>query len=100
MRQGTEVGKLGHPKLESCPPWSRQWPCDSDPHAPSIRGVSRYPRHVVDGPTPGTGKSYLVRIASAIVLGHSCAVIFYRNNYEFDKTLTANIVSGVPFACI
>src|SRR3954453_18515711 len=26
MRQETEVGELGHPKLESCPPWSRQWP--------------------------------------------------------------------------
>src|SRR4051794_28317131 len=38
MRQAGEVGKLGHPELESWPPWSRQSPFDSAAYIPSTGG--------------------------------------------------------------
>jgi hypothetical protein len=38
VRQATEVGELGHPKLESWPPWSRQPFIDSAIRALSDRG--------------------------------------------------------------
>ena len=43
MRQAGEVGKLGHPKLESWPPWSRQPPCDSAGYTPSTGGDEQIP---------------------------------------------------------
>ncbi len=42
MRQGAEVGKIGHPNLESWAPWSRQPLCQPLPPMPSRRGMSRY----------------------------------------------------------
>jgi hypothetical protein len=42
MRQAGEVGKLGHPELESWPAWSRQSPFDSAAYIPSSGEMSRY----------------------------------------------------------
>src|SRR3954467_8344818 len=43
MREAAEVGKLGHPKLESWPPWSRQWPFDPAAYIPSTGGDEQIP---------------------------------------------------------
>src|SRR6185312_8202675 len=46
VRQATEVGELGHPKLESWPPWSRQPFIDSASRALSDRGGWADTRHL------------------------------------------------------
>src|SRR3954447_20562155 len=46
MRQAGEVGKLGHPELESWPPWSRQSPFDSQHTYRQAGEMSRYQMHI------------------------------------------------------
>ena len=41
VRQVAEVGKIGHPKLESWAPWSRQLSIDPIAYQPSSRGVEQ-----------------------------------------------------------
>jgi len=66
------------------------------------RGIlGQVPQHSVVAPTPGSGKSYLVDIASFIALGIPCPVIAVgKSEEEFNKILTSNIVAGVPLVCI
>jgi putative DNA primase/helicase len=53
------------------------------------------PMHVATAPQPGTGKSYLLDIASAIATGERCAVIALASNpEEAEKRLIAAALAG------
>lgn len=53
------------------------------------------PMHVATAPQPGTGKSYLLDIASAIATGERCAVIAVAPNpEETEKRLIAAALAG------
>ncbi|MEI2301032.1 hypothetical protein [Ensifer sp. MJa1] len=63
---------------------------------PVCRGIIPLaPMHAVTAPTPGSGKSYLSRLASLIATGRPCAVIPpARDEDEFEKRLTAAMMVG------
>jgi putative DNA primase/helicase len=65
------------------------------------RGIlGQVPMHSVVAPTPGSGKSYLVDIASFITLGIPCPVISLgKSEEEYVKVLTSHVVSGAPLIC-
>jgi putative DNA primase/helicase len=65
---------------------------------PVIRGVvPMAPMHAVTAPTPGSGKSYLSRLASLIATGAPCPVIPPASEpEEFEKRLTSALLHGTP----
>jgi putative DNA primase/helicase len=53
------------------------------------------PIHVLDAPTPGTGKSYVLDVVSTIITGRPQPVLgFGRDNEEFEKRIAACIIEG------
>jgi putative DNA primase/helicase len=64
--------------------------------SPCVRGaVGMVPLHAMTAPTAGTGKSYLVDLASAIVTGRICPVATAgRNEEETEKRLGGLLLSG------
>ncbi len=55
------------------------------------------PFHFAVAPTPGSGKSYLVDLASAIATGQICPVSnVSRNLEELEKNLTGLLLDGFP----
>jgi putative DNA primase/helicase len=59
------------------------------------------PMHVATAPQPGTGKSYLGDIASAIAIGERCAVIAMAPNAEeTEKRLIGAALSGQPIIAV
>lgn len=63
---------------------------------PVCRGIiPAAPMHAVTAPTPGSGKSYLSRLASLIATGRPCPVIPpTRDDDELEKRLTAAMLAG------
>lgn len=63
---------------------------------PVCRGIIPLaPMHAVTAPTPGSGKSYLSRLASLIATGAPCPVIPpAKEEDEFEKRLTAAMLAG------
>ena len=65
---------------------------------PSFRAA---PMIAVRANSPGTGKSYLVDVASAIAIGQRCPVIAAgRNEEETEKRLGAMLIKGRPIISI
>ncbi|WP_311276784.1 hypothetical protein [Methylobacterium sp. WCS2018Hpa-22] len=59
------------------------------------------PLHAIRAHTPGTGKSYLVDIASAFAIGRRCPVIAAgRTEEETEKRLGAMLMAGMPIVSI
>ncbi len=59
------------------------------------------PMHAVDAPEAGTGKSYLIDIASVIATGEIAPVIAAgRNEEETEKRLAAELMTGQPIISI
>ena len=59
------------------------------------------PLHAIRANTPGTGKSYLVDVASAFAIGRRCPVIAAgRTEEETEKRLGAMLISGQPIVSI
>ena len=57
--------------------------------------------HAVDAPEAGTGKSYLIDIASVIATGEIAPVIAAgRNEEETEKRLAAELMTGQPIISI
>ena len=55
------------------------------------------PMHVVTAPSPGTGKSYLADVASAISLGERCPVTAVApKEEETEKRLVGDALDGTP----
>ncbi|MBV8525053.1 MAG: hypothetical protein JOY71_23515, partial [Acetobacteraceae bacterium] len=59
------------------------------------------PLHAFRAPTAGTGKSFLVDVASVIATGQVCPVVAApRNEDELEKRLAALLIAGVPCVSI
>ncbi len=59
------------------------------------------PMHVITAPQPGTGKSYLADIASAIATGDRCPVVANApNSDETEKRLIGAALAGFPIICL
>jgi putative DNA primase/helicase len=69
---------------------------------PVARGAMQVvPLHAVTAPTAGTGKSYIIDIASAIATGEIAPVIAAgRNEEETEKRLSAELMTGQPIVSI
>lgn len=69
---------------------------------PVVRGAFAVaPMHVVRAPSPGSGKSFLLDIASAIATGQPCPVMAAgRNEEETEKRLGAALMAGQPIISI
>lgn len=69
---------------------------------PVVRGAMPVaPLHAMRAPTPGSGKSFLVDIASAIATGQRCPVIAAgRTEEENQKRLGAALLAGQPLVSI
>jgi hypothetical protein len=69
---------------------------------PVVRGaLPTAPLHAIRASTPGTGKSYLVDLASVIATGRRCPVIAAgRTEEETEKRLGALLREGVPIISI
>jgi putative DNA primase/helicase len=71
-----------------------------------ISGVVRgalgvVPVHAFTAPTPGTGKSYIADVTSAIVSGRFCPVITPgRTEEELEKRLGAMLLAGYPIIAL
>ena len=65
---------------------------------PVLRGAMlTAPMHLANAPQPGTGKSYLADIASAIATGERCAVVaFSPDPKETEKRLNGSASAGHP----
>jgi putative DNA primase/helicase len=63
-----------------------------------VRGaLHMVPLHAFTAPTPGSGKSYLADITTAIVSGRYCPVITPgRSDEELEKRLGSMLLSGCP----
>jgi putative DNA primase/helicase len=63
-----------------------------------LRGVlDMVPRHAFTVPTPGSGRSYLADITTAIISGRYCPVITPgRSEEELEKRLGAMVLAGYP----
>lgn len=63
-----------------------------------VRGaLGVVPVHAFTAPTPGTGKSYIADVTSAIVSGRFCPVITPgRTEEELEKRLGAMLLAGYP----
>ena len=69
---------------------------------PVVRGsLPVAPLHVARAPSAGSGKSYLVDLASAIATGQRCPVIAAgRDEAETEKRLGAALIAGYPIISI
>jgi hypothetical protein len=69
---------------------------------PVARGAMQVaPMHAVTAPAAGTGKSYLIDLASAIATGEIAPVIAAgRNEEETEKRLGAELMTGQPIISI
>jgi putative DNA primase/helicase len=69
---------------------------------PIVRGAMPVaPLHAMRAPSPGSGKSYLVDLASAITTGQRCPVIAAgRSTEETEKRLGAAMLAGYPLISI
>lgn len=69
---------------------------------PVARGAMQVaPLHAVTAPMAGTGKSYVIDIASAITTGEVAAVIAAgRNEEETEKRLSAELMTSQPIVSI
>ena len=69
---------------------------------PVVRGgMSVAPLHAFRASTPGTGKSYLVDVASAIASGRPCPVAAASpEEAETEKRLTGLLLAGFPIASL
>ena len=69
---------------------------------PVARGAMQVaPMHAVDAPEAGSGKSYLIDIASAIVTGEIApAIAAGRNEEETEKRVAAELMTGQPIISI
>lgn len=68
---------------------------------PILRGgLPVAPLHLARAPTPGSGKSYLMDIASAIATGEVCPVISAASGEETEKRLSACLLAGQPIVSI
>jgi putative DNA primase/helicase len=69
---------------------------------PVVRGAMTVaPLHANRAPTPGTGKSYILDIASAIVTGQPCPVISAgADEFETEKRLAAALLRGQALIAI
>lgn len=64
-------------------------------------GMACAPLHAMTAPAPGTGKSFLVDIAAAILTGQRAPVIAAgHNGEELEKRLGAALLSGQPLISI
>ena len=65
---------------------------------PVVRGAFPVtPMHVISAPEAGSGKSYLLDVAAAIVLGQPCPVMAVgRTEEETEKRLGAALLTGQP----
>jgi hypothetical protein len=55
------------------------------------------PLHLIDAPSPGSGKSYLADIAAIIATGEGCAVFAQGEKLEeTEKRLIGGVLSGFP----
>jgi putative DNA primase/helicase len=62
---------------------------------------SNAPVHAAAAPTPGTGKSFLMDVASAVAVGQPCHVIAAgRDEAETEKRLVACVLAGYPLVSI
>ncbi len=70
--------------------------------SPVVRGALRtVPMHAVRAPTPGSGKSYLLDVASAIASGKPCPVLAAgKTAEENEKRLGAALLEGMPLVSI
>ena len=63
--------------------------------------ISVSPLHVISAPSPGSGKSFLVDLCSAIISGNSAPVMTAgRSEEETEKRLGAVFMSGAPILAI
>lgn len=63
--------------------------------------VQQVPIHAISAPAPGSGKTYLVRLAANLATGRDCSVLAASSKpEEFEKQLTACLLSGARFTCI
>jgi putative DNA primase/helicase len=69
---------------------------------PAVRPALKIaPMHVIRSPTPGTGKSYLVDLVSAIYSGAPCPVIAKgETTSELEKRINASLIAGRPLISI
>ena len=69
---------------------------------PVVRlAFSNAPVHVASAPTPATGKSFLMDVASAVAVGQPCHVIAAgRDETETEKRLVACVLAGYPLFSI
>jgi putative DNA primase/helicase len=69
---------------------------------PVVRGAMQVaPMHAFDAPEAGTGKSYMIDLASAIATGEIAPVIAAgRNEEETEKRLAAELMTGQPIVSI
>lgn len=69
---------------------------------PVIRGAMQVaPMHAVTSPEAGTGKSYIVDLASALAIGEIAPVIAAgRNEEETEKRLSAELMTAQPIVSI
>ena len=69
---------------------------------PVVRGAFPVvPMHVVKAPTPGSGKSFMWDVSSAISTGRLCPVMAAgRNEEETEKRLGAALIAGQPIISI
>jgi hypothetical protein len=69
---------------------------------PVVRGAIQVaPLHAVDAPEAGSGKSYLVDLASTIATGEIAPVLAAgRNEEETEKRLAAELMTGQPIISI
>lgn len=64
-------------------------------------GMSTAPLHAIRANTPGTGKSFLVDIVAAVVMGRPCPVISAgKTEEETEKRLGSQIMAAVPMVSI
>jgi putative DNA primase/helicase len=69
---------------------------------PVLRGaIGVAPMHVAHAPTAGTGKTYLIDVASAISTGRLCPVVAAgKSAEETDKRVGAALLTGQPLIAI
>ena len=70
---------------------------------PVLRGAlaPAVPMHVVTAPTPGTGKSYLLDLASVIAVGERCAAMSVApKEEETEKRLIGAALNGHPIIAL
>lgn len=69
---------------------------------PVLRGaMPTAPMHLANAPQPGTGKSYLADLASAIATGERCAVVaFSPKPEETEKRLNGSALGGHPILAL